>query len=47
MMCMNLRNTAILNINGVDYYCIINRTSKSEAVSLLQTADLNEKSRTL
>ena len=36
-----------LNINGADYRCIITWISKSEAVNLLQKADLNEKRRTL
>ena len=40
---MNLSDIAILNINGVDYFCIITRISKGEAVKLLQTADLNKK----
>ena len=43
MMSMNLSNMAILYIHGADYCCIINRVSKSEAVNLLQKADLNEK----
>ena len=34
-------------MNGVDYRCIINGVSTSEAINLLQKADLNEKSRTL
>ena len=33
-----------LNINCADYSCIINGISKNEVVSLLQKADLNEKS---
>ena len=44
MMSMSLSSIAILNINGVDYLCIINGISKSEAENLLQKADLNEKS---
>ena len=35
---------AILNINGIDYRCIIFRISKSEAKNLLRNADLSEKS---
>ena len=46
-MSMNLFDTAILNINGVDYHCIFNEMSKSEAVNLLQYANFNEKSGTL
>ena len=36
MMSVNLINTAILNINGVDYRCIINRLSKIKTMNLLQ-----------
>ena len=44
MVSMNLSDTAILNnINGADYCCIISGTGKSEAVNLLQNADLIEK----
>ena len=47
MTSVNFSYIAILNINGADCRCITNRISKSEAVNLLQTADLNEKSGTL
>ena len=47
MMSMSLSNTAILNIKGVDYCCIINLIWKSKAVNLLQKADLKERSKTL
>ena len=47
MMSVNLDNIAILNIQGVDYCCIINRISKSDAVNLLQNADLTKNSGTL
>ena len=40
MMSMNLSNVIILN---VDYRCITNGISKTEAVNLLQKADLNKK----
>ena len=42
MMFVNLSNIAILNIDGADYCCIINGISKSDAVNLLQNANLNE-----
>ena len=51
-MSMNLIDIAILNIgsvlniDSVDYHCIFNGISKSEAVNLLQNADFNEKNRT-
>ena len=34
-MSINLNDIAILNILGVDYRCIINGISKSEAVKVL------------
>ena len=42
MMYVNLSDIAILNINGVDYRCIISGINKIEAVNLLKKADLNE-----
>ena len=44
MMSMTLSNIAILNNQGVDYCCIINEISKSDAIDLLQIVDLTEKS---
>ena len=44
MMSMNLSNIAIINIQGVDYCCIIDGISKSEAINLMQNIDLTEKS---
>ena len=46
MMFINLDDIAILNIHGVDYRCNITGISKSEAESLLQNADLSQKSAT-
>ena len=43
MMSMNFSNIAILNINGADHRCIINRISKSKAVKLLRNTALTEK----
>ena len=43
-MSINLDDIAILNINEFDYRSALNRISKSEAVNLLQDADLTEKS---
>ena len=34
MMFMNLSDIAILNINISDYWCIINRITKNEAINL-------------
>ena len=47
IMSMNLSYITILNIHGVDFPCIINGVSKSEAICLLKNANLNEKSGTL
>ena len=47
MMSMYLSNITILNIDKADYCCIISRISKSEAITLLQNADLAEKNGTL
>ena len=48
MMSINhSSDIAILNINSADYCCIINGINKSEAVILLQKANLNGKSGTL
>ena len=43
MISMSLSDTAILNINGADYCCIINGISKNVAINLLQNADVTEK----
>ena len=47
MMSVNLTDIAISNIKGSDYCCIISLISKIEAITLLQNADLSEKSGTL
>ena len=47
MMSMNLSDIAPLNINGVDYCCIIRAIRKSEARKAIQNIDLTEKTRTL
>ena len=44
---MNLSDIAILNIKGSDYCCIISRISKNETITLMQSANLTEKSGTL
>ena len=43
VMSMNLNVNVILKIHGIDYRCIINKIGKSEAINLLQNADLTEK----
>ena len=47
MMPMNFSDTAILNIKGSDYRCIISLISENEAIKLIQNADLTKKSATL
>ena len=47
IMSMNLNNIAVLNINCIDYPCIITRISRSEVINLMQNIDLREKCRTL
>ena len=44
MMSVNLSNTAILNIKGSDYLCIISLISNNEAINFIQNADLTENS---
>ena len=47
MMSTNLSDIAILNIKGIDYYCIISGISRSNAIDLMQNIDLTGKSVTL
>ena len=47
MMSMNFSDIAHLNIKVSNYCCITSGISKNEAISLMQNADLTEKSRTL
>ena len=47
MISMNLSNIAILDIKGSDYCCIISLISKSDAINLIQNADLTKKCGTL
>ena len=47
MMSMNLSDIAILNINSVDYCCIISGISRSETIILMQNNDLTGKSKAL
>ena len=43
IISVDLNNIAILNINGPDYCCNINRISKDDALNLLKNTDLTEK----
>ena len=47
MISMNLCNITVLAIKSSDYYCIISRIKKNEAITLMQNVDLTEKSGTL
>ena len=47
MMSMNVSDIHILNIKNGDYWFIVSGISKTEAINLMQNADLTEKSRTL
>ena len=40
ILSVNLSDISILNIKGSDYLCIISLISKSEAINLMQNADL-------
>ena len=46
MMSTKLSNIAALNIESANYCCIIRGISKSEAINLMQNADLTKKSGT-
>ena len=47
MMSVNLSDTAILNIKGSDYRCIISLIRKNEAINLMENAYLTGKRGTL
>ena len=46
VMSINLCDIAILNNKDSDYCCIISGISKSEAIKLLESIDVTEKTRT-
>ena len=43
VLSFNINNDAILNIHGVDYYCITSGISVIEGPSILKNTDLNKK----
>ena len=43
MMSMNLSDIAIIDIKSVNYYCIISRISKNDAINLMENVDLTKK----
>ena len=44
MMSLGINSIVTLNIQGIDYCCIIVGISKSEAMNLLKNVDLSKKS---
>ena len=47
MVSLNLSDTAVLDIKGADYCCIISDISQSEAINIMQNIDLTKKAATL
>ena len=47
LMFMSYTNTAILNIKGSNYGCVISAISKNEAINVIQNADFTKESGTL
>ena len=47
LMFINFHDVFILNKNGANYRCIIDRICKSYAVNILKNSDLTEKTRVL
>ena len=41
MMTDELENTAILNVKGVDYKCILQKMMKNDAINRLNNSKLN------
>ena len=42
MVSVDITGIAVVNIEGVGYHCIIVGITKSEAINLLENADLSE-----
>ena len=47
LMFINLNDVFIVNINGANNRCIIDRICKSDALNILKNFDLTEKTRVL
>ena len=43
MMLLNFSDIAILKIKGSDYYCIISKIIKTEAINLIQKCQFDRK----
>ena len=44
---MNYKTFAILNINGVDYKCVLWGIRKNQAINMLNNSELDDKDRQL
>ena len=47
MISIKLSDIAILSIKDSDYHCVVNLIRKSEAINIIQNADLTKKSGTI
>ena len=43
MLCLNIRDIAIITVKNVDYRCIMYNISKSEAINLLENSVLEDR----
>ena len=43
ILCLNISNLGIITVKGIDYCCITNGISKSEAINLLENSVLNDR----
>ena len=43
LLCLNISDTAIITVKNVDYRCIINNISKTEAINLLENSVLEDR----
>ena len=43
MLCLNISNTAIINVRNVNYRCIMYTISKYKAINLLENSILEDR----
>ena len=43
ILCLNLRDIAIITVKSIDYHCVIHDISKSDAINLLESFVLNDR----
>ena len=43
MLCLNVSDTAIITVKGVNYRCIVHDISKSEAIHRLENPVLDDR----